>query len=143
MTQQIYAGPVFVHAHTWPEAEVTWNTSGGPPHTPVQQVIAAWLFEPQHINAGNLRRVLYHEAAHVLGYQHDHQISTDDFAEACMEAEDSPSSVSSFEENRPYVKGDLDGHMADDQSEPSWCLVRWWYIIETEQLVAVEILGCY
>jgi hypothetical protein len=141
--REILTGPVYVHDHSFPPAQITYDATVGPPHAPEHLIIAEWLFDPAHVAEGNLRTTLYHESAHVLGYQHHHATSTEDFVDGCKAAEESTSNVDFFQEDRPYVRGGMDGHMAEEHPEPETCVVRIWYIVETGEIVGIQILFCY
>lgn len=94
------------------------------------------LSEP-HVNAGNLRVLLYHEGSHLWGYQDVAAPGTstaDEFAATCRQAE----TVSIDTETSAFPGG---GDGGGKEGDTCYEIVWWW--TDTGQVIKRDFLGCW
>lgn len=137
-------GDVLIHHHSSPGAEVSWDPSSGPPYTPVRLVVADYLLWSAHVAEGNTLNMLYHEGAHLIGIAPGDEGAVQGFADNCValhveeEVVEEPSSGGSGGGGGGEC---TEANPCDDP--PTSCWVRYWYWMDTGQIIHYEVLYCF
>lgn len=138
-------GTVLIHHHSFPGAEISFDQSSGPPYSPAALVVGDYLTWSEHVGAGNTLNMLYHEGGHLLGIGVGNEPVAEAFAADCVarhreeEVVEEPSSGSS---GGGGGGGECDEANPCDDA-PTWCLVHYWYWMDTGQIIHFEVLYCY
>jgi hypothetical protein len=138
MRETLDNAPVYVAlGETQYTGLVGFDRQDPPPHEPAFLILAEYIFNPAHVEAGNLREVMYHESGHLTGYEDEEppesdRMTAEEFATQCKESEDG--SVDTFHQT---------GGDGGDKGEPKTCVIRTWFWVSSGDVILTEVLYCY
>lgn len=135
---------VYVFHHSYPDAEIRFNEAVGPPHQPEALSIAHFALWPEYVAQGDLRAVLYHEAAHLMGYPDGSgSSSAEGFAQSCLADEPDEEDTYTVEVEEAVGGGGECTESCEDERSDTWCMVRYTYYLDTGEIIDREVLYCW